>query len=62
MTPLPPPSVMTDNEWVLMVNVPVTFALLVMVTTQTPTPAQSPLQPANVEPVLAIAVSVTMVS
>ena len=42
-------------------NVAVTEALAVGVITHLPVPVQAPDQPANVEPVLAVAVSVTSV-
>ena len=44
------------------VNAAVTFRAWLIVTTHVPVPAQpSPLQPANVDPVDAVAVSVTLV-
>jgi hypothetical protein len=42
-------------------NIAVTDVLAAMVTAHVPVPLQAPDQPANVEPVLAVAVSVTAV-
>jgi hypothetical protein len=45
----------------LSANVAVTDCAAVIVTTQAPVPEHAPLQPVNVEPVVAACASVTMV-
>jgi len=47
---------------VLSVNVAVTLRAMFIVTVQVPSPIQAPPQPANVEPVDGVVVSVTTVS
>jgi hypothetical protein len=57
----PTVSVWEDWVWVCWVNVAVTVAADVNVTLHEPVPVHAPLQPVNVEPVAATAVSVTAV-
>ena len=59
--PLPVPAFVTVNAYVAPepLNVAVTERAAVMDTAQFPVPLHAPLQPANVEPLAAAAVSVT---
>lgn len=61
--PLPFPASLTVSVKfdVLVLKVAVTACAAFIVTTQEPVPEHAPLQPANVEPVAAVGVSVTMV-
>ena len=59
--PLPVPPVTTVNAYWFNVKLAVTNLAAFMVTTQSPVPVQAPLQPLKVEPISAVAVSVTTV-
>jgi len=61
--PLPGSPSTETVSWVVVtaVNVAVTLLAASIVTTQLPVPVQAPLQPVNALPVLAVAVSVTLV-
>jgi hypothetical protein len=60
--PVPPPAFTIVNTAVVRVKVAVTFCEEVSDTVQVPVPVQPlPLQPANVEPLAAVAVKVTLV-
>ncbi len=59
--PLPVPASVTVRANCVAVNVAVTLCAWLIVTWQLPVPVQAPLQPANVEPLAGVAVSVTRV-
>src|SRR3984957_16340247 len=59
--PVPVPALVTLNLKTTALNVAVTDFAALIVTLQVPVPVQAPLQPANVEPAAALAVSVTTV-
>ncbi len=58
--PLPLPGRATPITRLLRSKLAVTFCAALMVTAQVPVPVQAPLQPAKVEPLTAVAVSVTL--
>src|SRR5262249_33323674 len=57
--PPPPPTLFTVRTKVGTVKLAVTVLPALIVTTQDPVPAQAPLQPVKMEPVAAVALSVT---
>jgi hypothetical protein len=59
--PEPEPSRVTNNVYVLRLNVAVTLRDSVMLTVQVPVPLQAPLQPEKLESAVALAVNVTLV-
>ena len=59
--PVPVPARVTVRVFGMRLKVAVTERAALMVTWQAPVPVQAPLQPANVEPVVAVWVSVTTV-
>jgi hypothetical protein len=59
IVPLPVPPFVAVSAKVWGLNVAVTDFAAVIVTTQEPVPVHAPLQPANVEPAVAVGVSVT---
>src|SRR5262245_13264439 len=61
--PAPVPALFTGSVWLLLLvsNVAVTVRACVIDTVHPPVPVQAPLHPANVDPLAAVAVSVTLV-
>src|SRR5256885_87220 len=59
--PAPEPASVTDSGYAIRVNVAVTALAAVIVTLHAPVPLHAPDQPANVDPVAALAVSNTTV-
>ena len=59
--PVPVPDSVTVKANCDVVKVAVTLRAWLIVTWQLPVPVQAPLQPANVEPLFAVAVNVTSV-